>query len=95
VTNKPMLAEPIIIAQFWANRRGEAVLIQLREFEGLALVDVRKHYTAADGKLAPTAKGIAITIRKLPDLAAGIAKAMHKARELGLIAGGDGPGAAS
>jgi hypothetical protein len=57
----------------------------LREYEGAVVIDVRKHYTAGDGTLKPTRKGIALTIRKLPDLAAAINKALRKARELGLI----------
>jgi hypothetical protein len=44
------LAEPIIVQRFWCNRRGEAVVVQLREFEGQVLLDVRKYYTGRDGK---------------------------------------------
>jgi Transcriptional Coactivator p15 (PC4) len=79
------LAEPIIVAEFWANRRGESIRVQLREFEGIAILDVRKHYTAADGVLRPTKKGLSLVIRRLPDLAAAIAKAERQARELGLL----------
>jgi hypothetical protein len=81
----PKLASPVIVSEFWANRRGESVRVQFREYEGCLLVDVRKHYTAADGKLTPTSRGIAITIRRLPELAAALAKAELKARELGLL----------
>jgi hypothetical protein len=73
-----------------ANRRGEAVRVQLREFEGIALVDVRRHYTAKDGVLRPTNKGLSITIRKLPALAQALAAALQKARELGLIPPAEG-----
>ncbi len=51
---RPPLSEPVMVAEFWANRRGESVRVQLREYEGRALVDVRKHFTAEDGKLQPT-----------------------------------------
>jgi hypothetical protein len=84
----PKLPEPVIVAEFWANRRGESVRIQLREFEGLVLVDIRKHYTAADGRMLPTKKGLSIAIARLPDLARAIGKAVHKAQELGLLSGG-------
>lgn len=83
--SKPVLAEPVIVSEFWANRRGESVRISLREYEGIALVDVRRHYTAKDGVLRPTKKGLSIAIRRLPDLNAALAKAEQKARELGLI----------
>jgi hypothetical protein len=85
MTKRPPLTEPIIVAEFWANRRGESIRIQLREFEGLALIDVRKHYTGADGKMAPTKKGISIAVTRLPDLNRAVAKALQKARELGLL----------
>jgi len=81
----PTLSEPIEVAKFWANRRGEAAIVSLREYEGAIVIDVRKHYSAADGTLKPTRKGIALTIRKLPELAAAIGKALAKARELKLI----------
>jgi Transcriptional Coactivator p15 (PC4) len=85
MTKRPPLTEPVIVAEFWANRRGESVRIQLREFEGLALVDLRRHYTNADGKMAPTKKGISIAVTRLPDLNRAVAKALQKARELGLL----------
>ena len=66
MTKHAALPEPIVAAEFWANRRGESVRVQLREFEGAALVDVRKHYTGADGKLQPTKKGLSLAIRGLP-----------------------------
>jgi hypothetical protein len=85
MTKRPPLTEPIIVADFWANRRGEAVRVQFREFEGHALIDLRRHYTAKDGKLAPTRKGLSIAVKHLPDLAVAIAKALNTARELGLL----------
>jgi hypothetical protein len=79
------LAEPIVCAEFWRNRRGESVRIQLRQYEGQLLVDLRVHYTAADGTMRPTAKGLSIVLRKLPDLLTGVRKAAAKAHELGLL----------
>ena len=85
MTPRATLSEPIVVAEFWANRGGESVRIQLRDYEGQALVDVRRYYTGAEGRLLPTGKGVAISVRKLPDLAAAITKAERKARELGLL----------
>src|SRR5690242_4410428 len=70
------------------NRRGESIRIQLREYEGAVLLDVRKHYTDSTGKLSPTKKGLSIVVHRLPDLAAGIAKALDRACELNLISEG-------
>jgi hypothetical protein len=80
-----LLPEPIVVQRFWCNRRGEAVVVQLRSFEGIALIDLRRHYTAKDGKLAPTRKGLSIAVKHLPDLAVAIAKALNTARERGLL----------
>jgi hypothetical protein len=80
------LSPAVVVAEFWANRQGESIRIQLLEFEGRALVDVRKYFTDTDGKLQPTKKGISIAVTRLPKLASAIDRAMAKARELGLIA---------
>jgi hypothetical protein len=49
-THRPAaLAEPIVVSKFFANRKHYTIVVQLREFEGRSLLDVRKHYTAADG----------------------------------------------
>ena len=79
------LAEPVIVSEFWANRRGEAVRVQLREYEGRQIIDVRRHFTNAAGNLQATKKGLALTVIRLPELAAAINKALAKAHELGLI----------
>ena len=84
---RPTLFEPVEIAKFWRNRRGEAVIVQLREYEGHVLADARVNSTNKEGKLQPTGKGISISVRRLPKLAAALTKAERKARELGLIEG--------
>jgi hypothetical protein len=84
------LAEPVKVAEFWKNRRGETVRISLSTYEARNLVDVRQYFTDAAGKLMPTKSGIAIDVLRLPDLAAAINKALTKAIELGLIKHGAG-----
>jgi Transcriptional Coactivator p15 (PC4) len=87
----PTLSEPVIIGQWWRNRRGEAIRISLSTFQNQNLVDVRVWATdPADGILKPTTKGIASQVRHLPKLVSGFAKAEELARELGLIASDDG-----
>jgi hypothetical protein len=76
------LSEPIVIAQWWRNRRGEAVRVRLSTFEGHNLIDIRTWHSA-DGKLVP-GKGFAASVRHLPRLAAALVKAVTKATELGL-----------
>jgi hypothetical protein len=79
------LPEPIEVAKFFANRRGEAVIISLREFKSVLIVDVRKHFSAPDGTLRPMRQGIALSIRRLPQLSVAIGKALERAHELGLL----------
>jgi len=80
----PALGEPITVAEFWANRRGESVRVQVTQIEGVRCIDLRRYQTVS-GRLQPTHKGIALAIHKLPLLAAAVTKALHKARELGLV----------
>jgi hypothetical protein len=80
------LSEPVTIAKFWKNRRrNETVHVTLSEYEGQALINVRVYSTGADGIDRPTTKGVAMGIRKLPELARGLALALDKARALGLL----------
>lgn len=82
------LAEPVIIAKWWANRGGEAVYVRLSAYEGHNLIDVRKWRADAEGISRP-GKGLALGIRHLPRLIAELTKAEAKARALGLL--GDCP----
>jgi hypothetical protein len=82
----PTLTEPVIVSKFWKNRRRkESVHVSLSEYEGRVLINVRTYATGTDGIDRPTPKGVAMGIRKLPELAAAVTKALAKARELGLL----------
>jgi hypothetical protein len=81
---RPTLDEPVIVHQFWKNRRHDAVVVSLSTFEGRNLVDVRMH-SMKEGRLVPTPKGVAMVVLRLPDLAKAINKALKQARELGLV----------
>jgi Transcriptional Coactivator p15 (PC4) len=86
------LTEPIEVAKFWRNRRGEAVIVSLRTFEGRILVDCRIFFTASDGRLQATKKGLSLAVARLPELAEAITKALAQARTLGLIGDDDDGG---
>ena len=86
MTGRPTLAAPVEVAKFWKNRRrNESVHVSLSEYEGHVLINVRTYATGTDGIDRPTPKGVAMGVRKLPELAAAVTKALAKARELGLI----------
>jgi hypothetical protein len=46
---------------------------------------VRRYFTNSAGKLTPTRKGFAISLRKLPELRKAIAKVERQARAQGLL----------
>jgi Transcriptional Coactivator p15 (PC4) len=79
------LSEPI--AKFWKSARDRRahVRVELSEYEGHPLINVRVWETGSDGIDRPTKKGIALTVGKLPELHAAIGAALAKARELRLI----------
>jgi hypothetical protein len=79
------MAEPVKVAEFWKNRRGESIRATLVCYEGRNCFDLRQHFTADDGELRPTKKGITIAVLRLPELVAAVSKALVRARELGLI----------
>jgi len=94
MTERPILAETLVVAKFWKSPRNKAqhVRLDLSEFKGHALLNIRIWSTGTDGIDRPTPKGIALTVRRLPELAAAVAAALAKAQELGLLdgpAGGD------
>jgi hypothetical protein len=82
--SKPTLSQPVEIAKFWKNRKGEAIVVRLSTYEGHDLVDVRTWYTGSDGRLAP-GKGLACSVRHLPELVAALNKAVVVARTRGLL----------
>jgi Transcriptional Coactivator p15 (PC4) len=87
------LPEPKLIAKFWKNRRRvESVHVSLSEYEGHALINVRIYATGTDGIDRPTQKGVAMAVRKLPELARALVTAESKARELGLLDDDGGAG---
>jgi hypothetical protein len=87
---RPTLPEPLKVDSFWRNRRHEAVVSTLSTFEGRNIFDVRIH-AMKEGRLVPTARGVAVVVLRLPDLHKAITKALRQARELGLLpdAGGE------
>jgi hypothetical protein len=87
MTDTATIAEPIPVAKFWKSARDKSahVRIELSEFKGHLLVNIRIWETGTDGIDRPTVKGIALALAKLPELAAGIARALVVAKERGLL----------
>jgi len=79
------VTEPIEIGKFPKNRKGDFVVVAIKEFQGITYLDIRQFFTSEDGKSFPTKKGVAIGLRKLEELASLINKARAKVHELGLL----------
>jgi hypothetical protein len=84
---RPTLPKPVEIAKFFKSARDRTrhIRVELSEYKGHPLVNVRVWQTGSDGIDRPTVQGIALAARKLPALAAALVKAEAKAKELGLI----------
>jgi len=52
--------------------RREIVRVQVNEFEGRRLLDIRVYFPGEDGEMRPTGKGVVIALDKAEDLAAAI-----------------------
>jgi Transcriptional Coactivator p15 (PC4) len=82
----PPLAAPIEVAKFWKNRRRDtAIVVSLSAYEGVNIVNVREHFIGTDGCMRPTTKGLAMIVRRLPELSAAVQAALEKARQLNLL----------
>jgi hypothetical protein len=87
MSTKPApLTEPVEIGKFWKNRRRDtAIVVSLSAYEGHNLVNVREYFVGSDGCMRPSTKGLALIVRRLPELSNVIRKALEKARELDLL----------
>ena len=74
---------PLTIARFTKNKR-EAVVVALSEYKGVRLIDLRV-FAATDEGDKPTPKGLALDVRRLPDLREAITRAEAEARALGML----------
>jgi hypothetical protein len=79
------LPEPIEIGKFFKNRKGDVIVVAIKQFEGVIFVDARQFFTNTDGISRPTRKGLMIALRHLPQLIALLGKALTRAHALGLI----------
>jgi hypothetical protein len=79
------IAEPIEIGKFFKNRKGDMIVVTIKQFENVVFADARQFVTDSDGISRPTKKGLAIALRHLPEFITLLGKALTKAHALGLI----------
>ncbi len=75
---------PITVAEWERNSR-EVVRVGLEHYNGRDTINVRVWYRDDDDMLKPGKTGITLALKHLPAMAAGLAAAMAKAEELGLL----------
>jgi hypothetical protein len=80
------LPEPLIVAEWWKNRGGESVRVQLSTFKDCNIVDVRVWRADKVGMMRP-GRGISLRIQHLPRLIDALTTALDKARSLNLFRG--------
>lgn len=74
-----------VVGQFEKNSR-EEIRVQLREFKGHQLLDIRTFYfTSEGGEPKPSPKGISLAIRLMPQLKEAILEADRVLKEAGLL----------
>jgi hypothetical protein len=82
--------DPILVAEWPLNNRGEQVRVSIENYKGSWLISLRKWFKIDDGQMRP-GKGLAMSAKNLPQLAAAIEQALATARERGLVpADGEG-----
>jgi hypothetical protein len=80
------LPESVTVAKLWKSRRRDiAVVVVLGPYKEHNLISVREHVVGSDGIMRPSTRGVSLVVRRLPELAAALAKAMQQARALGLL----------
>ena len=78
------LPEPVTIEQSWQNRDGEVVRPELSTYEGRNILNLHIWRTDRGGIMRP-GMGFACSTKHLPKLAAVFAKAVARAKDLGLL----------
>jgi len=73
-----------LISKFEKNA-SEEVWVQLREFRGFQLLDIRVHYRPDDGGEArPTKKGISVSVNLIPKMLESVQEALRLLQAAGI-----------
>jgi hypothetical protein len=85
----PQITEPIPIAKMWKSPRNrrQAIHFTLQQYEGHPYLDVRVYTLNGAGQAVPTKAGVTVNPAGLEEFSEAIAKAVVKAREIGLLDG--------
>jgi hypothetical protein len=75
----------VLIVDEWPLNSRERLRVTLEPFRGVWLFNLRKWFEADDGGLRPSKRGIAVSLKHLPQLAEAMSQAVSMARDHGLI----------
>jgi Transcriptional Coactivator p15 (PC4) len=75
----------VLIVDEWRLNSRERMRVTLEPYKGIWLLNLRKWYEADDGKFQPSKRGIAVSVRHLPQLAEAVTQAVSVARDHDLI----------
>lgn len=59
----------------------EVIRVNIQDYQGTELVDIRTYWQTEEGKWIPTKKGISLTYHVMPDIIKLLQKAFKKMRE--------------
>jgi Transcriptional Coactivator p15 (PC4) len=83
---RQILPAPIEITKFWKSRRRDiAVVVALGPYKEHNLISVREYVVGSDGTMRPSVRGVSLVVRRLPELAAALGRALKQAKDLGLL----------
>jgi hypothetical protein len=87
MSTKPApLAAPIEVAKFWKTRRRDiAIMVTLSAYESINIVNVREYFTDQAGCMKPSTRGLAMSVRRLPEFSKALRLALETARGLNLL----------
>jgi len=90
MSTRPTLPEPVKIAEWWKNRGGESLRVELSTYQGTNVVSLRTWFIGKDGTMKP-GNGVACSVSHLSKLAKVFTKALEQAIALGLVDEYDAP----
>jgi hypothetical protein len=85
MTARTTLPEPVEWKLWKTRRRDIAIVGSLSTYQETIIFGLREHAIGSDGIMRPTTRGIAMAVKRLPEVADTVNKMLAKARELGLI----------
>jgi hypothetical protein len=79
----------LVILDTWPRNKRESIRVQLCEFQGRPVIDIRTWFDPGTGELKPGRIGITLGVKHLAPLADALVAAYDHATRAGLVSEGD------